>query len=323
MKAFILNTAGVAEDLQIAEIPIPVISNNEVLIQVKAISINPVDVKSRANDDLLSWAAGSDRPVILGWDVSGIVTAVGNEVHEFKVGDEVFGMVNVNESGTGETLGKGRAYAEYVSAPASHLALKPENVSHTTAVGATMAAMTAWQALQLEQIKKGEKVLIHAAAGGVGHFAVQMAKYLGAYVIATSSPENKQFILDLGADEHIDYKNQLFDEVVKDVDLVLDTIAGSTLSRSINVVKTGGRIVTIPSWEIPQEDIEASKAKGIQIDFMLVKSNGEDMRIIASLLNNGYMRSHIQKIFSFEQMPLAHKEVEKGRTVGKIVVAIN
>lgn len=323
MKAFILNTAGVAEDLQIAEIPIPVISNNEVLIQVKAISINPVDVKSRANDDLLSWAAGSDRPVILGWDVSGIVTAVGNEVHEFKVGDEVFGMVNVNESGTGETLGKGRAYAEYVAAPASHLALKPENISHTTAVGATMAAMTAWQALQLGQIKKGEKVLIHAAAGGVGHFAVQMAKYLGAYVIATSSPENKQFILDLGADEHIDYKNQLFDEVVKDVDLVLDTIAGSTLSRSINVVKTGGRIVTIPSWEIPQEDIEASKAKGIQIDFMLVKSNGEDMKIIALLLNNGYMHSHIQKIFSFEQMPLAHKEVEKGRTVGKIVVAIN
>lgn len=323
MKAFILNTAGVAEDLQIAEIPIPAISNNEVLIQVKAISINPVDVKSRANDDLLSWAAGSDRPVILGWDVSGIVTAVGNEVHEFKVGDEVFGMVNVNESGTGETLGKGRAYAEYVAAPASHLALKPENISHTTAVGATMAAMTAWQALQLGKIKKGEKVLIHAAAGGVGHFAVQMAQYLGAYVIATSSPENKQFILDLGADEHIDYKNQLFDEVVKDVDLVLDTIAGSTLSRSINVVKTGGRIVTIPSWEIPQEDIEASKAKGIQIDFMLVKSNGEDMRIIASLLNNGYMRSHIQKIFSFEQMPLAHKEVEKGRTVGKIVVAIN
>lgn len=323
MKAFILNTAGVAEDLQIAEIPIPAISNNEVLIQVKAISINPVDVKSRANDDLLSWAAGSDRPVILGWDVSGIVTAVGNEVHEFKVGDEVFGMVNVNESGTGETLGKGRAYAEYVAAPASHLALKPENISHTTAVGATMAAMTAWQALQLGKIKKGEKVLIHAAAGGVGHFAVQMAQYLGAYVIATSSPENKQFILDLGADEHIDYKNQLFDEVVKDVDLVLDTIAGNTLSRSINVLKIGGRIVTIPSWEIPQEDIEASKAKGIQIDFMLVKSNGEDMRIIASLLNNGYMRSHIQKIFSFEQMPLAHKEVEKGRTVGKIVVAIN
>lgn len=323
MKAFILEAAGGAENLQMKDLAIPVINNSEVLIQVKAISVNPVDVKSRADEDMLSWVAGDDRPVILGWDVSGVITAIGGSVNEFKVGDEVFGMINVDVLGTGETLGKGRAYAEYVAAPISHLTLKPKNCSHTTAVAATMAAMTAWQALVAGQIKKGDKVLVHAAAGGVGHFAVQMAKHLGAYVIGTSSAANRDFVLSLGADEHIDYNNQRFDEVVENIDLVINTIIGETLSRSINVVKVGGRIITLPTWEIPLKDIEDSKAKGVHIKYILVRSNGEDMKRIASLIENECIKPHIQKIFSFEDMPLAHKEVEKWRTVGKIVVEIN
>lgn len=324
MRAFILNAAGAAENLQISEIETPTISSNEVLVQVKAISINPVDVKSRANEDLLSWVAGSERPIILGWDISGIVTAKGKDVTEFEIGDEVFGMIKINESGKGDTLGKGKAYAEYVAASASHLALKPKNVTHTTAVATTMAAMTAWQALvDTAQVKKGDRVLIHAASGGVGHFAVQIAKYFGAYVIGTSSAANKDFVLSLAADEHIDYRSQRFEEVLKDIDLVLDTMAGETLTRSIDVVKPGGRIVSIPSWEIPQPDIDKAIAKGINLSYILVTSNGKDMAKIASLLESGDIKAHIQQIFKFEDMPLAHKEVEKWRTRGKIVVEID
>lgn len=323
MKAFILNAAGAAENLQLSEIPTPVISGNEVLVQVKAISINPVDVKSRAHEELLSWVAGDERPVILGWDISGIVTAKGKDVTAFEIGDEVFGMIKVNESGTGETLGKGKAYAEYVAAPASQLALKPNNVSHREAVAATLAAMTAWQALiDTAQIKKGDKVLIHAASGGVGHFAVQIAKYFGAYVIGTSSAANKEFVLSLGADEHIDYQSQRFEEVVKDIDVVLDAMAGETLTRSIDVVKPGGRIVSIPSWVISSEDMDKAQLRGINLGHILVQSNGNDMSKIASLLETGDIKAHVQQVFNFEDMALAHKEVEKWRTRGKIVVEI-
>lgn len=323
MKAFILKEAGAAENLQLTEVPTPTIGNDEVLVQVKAISINPVDVKSRAYEGVLTWVAGEERPVILGWDISGTVVAKGKDVTNFEVGNEVFGMVNVNVLGTGTLLGLGKAYAEYVAAPASHLALKPNSISHIEATASTLAALTAWQALvDTAKIKKGDKVLIHAAAGGVGHFAVQIAKYFGAYVIGTSSAANKEFLLGLGADEHIDYKSQRFEDIIKDADIVLDTMAGDTLTRSIDTVKEGGIIVTIPSSDVPQQDIDLAKKKGIQLEFVLVKSNGDDMERIASLLENGDIKAHVQQTFRFEDMILAHKEVEKWRTRGKIVVEI-
>src|SRR5215213_6143530 len=215
MKAIILKEAGGPENLIVTDIPVPVPKNAEVLVKVKAISINPVDVKTRKGSGLYN-DLKSDEPVILGWDIAGEVVQVGEDVTSLEEGDEVFGMVNFP--------GHGKAYAEYVAAPAGHLAEKPELLSTQEAVAGTLAALTAWQVL-LDQAKlqAGEKILIHAAAGGVGHFAVQIAKYLGAYVIGTASEANYDFVKELGADDFVDYTKEKFEEIVKDADVVFDT----------------------------------------------------------------------------------------------------
>jgi len=219
MEAFILKDFGGTENLIKTEVPLPVVLDDEVMVKVKAISINPVDVKTRLGKGQAGRLKDFDT-IILGWDISGIVTEAGRLATTFKKGDEVFGMVNFP--------GHGKAYAEFVSASERHLALKPDTVSHEEAAAASLAALTAWQILKDKAgIKTGDKVLIHAAAGGVGHFAVQMAKYLGAYVIGTASGKNKDFVLGLGASEHIDYKVQRFEDVLKNIDFVLDTIGGN------------------------------------------------------------------------------------------------
>ena len=197
MKAIVLKTPGGVENLTIQEVERPTIKSGEVLIQVKAISINPVDVKSRSGKGVYG-RIKDENPLILGWDILGIV--VESEDAKFKTGDAVFGMV--------QFPGHGRAYAEYVAAPASQLALKPQNITYEEAAAATLVALTAWQALvKNAQVQKGQKVLIHAASGGVGHMAVQIAKYLGATVVGTSSAKNRDYVLGLGADAHIDYQN--------------------------------------------------------------------------------------------------------------------
>src|ERR1700735_5300744 len=196
MKAIILNDFGGVEQLQQAELPVPGIKDGEVLVKVKAISINPVDAKTRSGKGLAEMLK-DEKPIILGWDISGVVTESTSPL--FTEGDEVFGMIHFP--------GHGKAYAEYVVAPAEHLALKPENSTHD-----------------------------HAAAGGVGHYAVQIARHIGAYVIATSAAENKDFVLSLGANEHIDYKAQRFEEVAKDIDFVLDTVSAENSERSLGVL---------------------------------------------------------------------------------------
>lgn len=215
MKAIVLENFGGIENFKIKDIPIPMIIENEVLIKVKAFSINPVDVKTRKGGSLAK-VLENNPPVILGWDISGTIEKVGVGVSSFKVGDEVFGMINFGKSGS--------AYAEYVAAPAEHLAIKPSTISHFEAAASTLAALTALQAFTyFGKLKQNDKVLIHAASGGVGHFAVQIAKPLGAYVIGTSSEKNRDFVLGLGADEHIDYRSVKFEEVASDIDFVLET----------------------------------------------------------------------------------------------------
>src|SRR5690606_22069470 len=190
MRAVILTEAGGTENFSIEEIAIPEIKPKEVLVKVHAIAINPVDMKTRKGGAFLA-KLQEQTPVILGWDISGEVQAVGEDVSSFKPGDEVFGMVNFP--------GNGRAYAEYVAAPEEHLALKPKNISHEEAVATTLAALTAWQVLVHEaKLSQGQQVLIHAAAGGVGHFAVQIAKHLGAKVIGTASASNEDFLMEIG-----------------------------------------------------------------------------------------------------------------------------
>ncbi|MEN5309185.1 NADP-dependent oxidoreductase [Chryseobacterium cucumeris] len=313
MKAVIVNEAGGVENLQFTEIDKPVIGNDEVLVKVVSVSINPVDVKSRAYEGVLNWIFEEKRPVILGWDISGEVVETGKSVTDFKPGDEVFGMVNF--------FGKGNAYAEYVAAPVAHLALKPQNITHQQAAAASMAALTAYQALvDVAGIKKGSKVLVHAASGGVGHFAVQMAKYFGAYVIGISSGKNKEFVLSLGADEHIDYTTENFYEKIQDVDIIIDTLQGKALSDSVDIVKENGIIITLPTPEIPEDIALRARQKKVNIEFMMVQSKKETAEAIAGLLKQEALKPFVYKTFPFEDIALAHLEVETSRVAGKVIV---
>lgn len=313
MKAIRLIGFGGVENLEIIDLPIPDITENEVLVKINSFSINPVDIKSRLGRGLASRLKDED-PIILGWDISGSVISTGKSVKSFKNGDEVFGMVNFP--------GHGRAYAEYVAAPASHLAPKPATVTHEESAAASLAALTAWQILKYKvNIKQGDKVLIHSAAGGVGHYAVQMSKHLGAYVIGTSSPENRDLVMNLGASEHINYKEQLFENSVRDVDFVLDTIGGDYIDRSLKVLKHGGTIISIPSGA--SESVkEKAAAAGVTGDTFRVSSDGKDMTEIAGMLEKNIIRSYISKVFAFNEIRAAHLQIETGKTKGKIVVSI-
>jgi NADPH:quinone reductase-like Zn-dependent oxidoreductase len=318
MKAFTLKENGGIENLQLSEINNPEINAGEVLIKVKAVSINPIDTIVRQNRSSLLRILGPEKDenrFILGWDVSGVIEKTGSDVTEFKEGDKVFGMINFP--------GHGKAYAEYVAAPAKHIALKPGNISFEEAAAATLSAMTAWQGLVTHaKIKEGDKVLIHAAGGGVGHFAIQIAKSFGTYVIGTGSSSKKDFVLKLGADEFIDYTKEKFAEKISDADIVLDSIPKQEhLLRSIAATKDGGTLISIKSY-FEGELAEKAKAKGLYTDRILVNSNGNDMKQIARLLEEEKIHPHVSEIFKFEDLPKAHQQIESGKTMGKVVVVL-
>lgn len=313
MKAYELKEAGGVENLILSEIKKPEPGANELLIETKAISINPVDVKVRPVEEVLNMLIGEIRPVILGWDIAGKVVAVGEGVSGFEVDDNVFGMINFP--------GHGKAYAEYVAAPASHVAKMPNNTTYEEAAASTLAALTALQVLQT-RVKSGDRVLIHAGSGGVGHFAIQIAKSLGATVVTTSSAKNRDFVLSLGADEHIDYSEKRFEEVLSGIDFVLDGMGGAVLEKSLKVVKDGGTIVSLPTMEFSEELKSIAEPRNIKLEFVLVTSNGEDMNTLKKMIEDGTLKPHVSVVFPFDQMALAHKQVESGRTVGKTVVAL-
>lgn len=313
MKAITLKDFGGVENLVKTELPVPTFSDEEVLVKVKAFSINPVDIKTRKGKGVAA-KLKETKPMILGWDFSGIVSETGQSVTSFKSGDEVFGFINFPEPG--------KTYAEYVVAPKSQMTIKPANITFEEAAAASLAAITAWQILKDKAaIKPGDNVLIHAAAGGVGHFAVQMSKQMGAYVIGTASFENKDFILDLGASEHIDYEKQKFEDVVKDIDFVLDTRGGEYIERSLKVLKPGGTIISIPSGA--SETVkEKAAAMGMNGDQFSVRPNGENMNEISDMLWKGVLKSHVSKKFTFDDVKAAHQQIETGKTRGKIVVSL-
>ena len=311
MKAVVLSRTGGIENLVVQEVERPKIQAGEVLVAVKSLSVNPVDYKVRGNEDVLTMIYGAERPAILGWDIAGTVVELGQDITDIKKGDRVFGMVNF--------LGTGKAYAEYVAAPAHHLAVIPENISFDQAAASTLAALTALQVLQ-NNISKGDRVLIHAGSGGVGHFAIQIAKSLGAHVISTSSLKNKDFIMSIGADQHIDYHEHEFQEVLSNIDFVFDMFNGQVLLNSVRVARQGGKVVSIPSPEFEDETVELAKAKEVDLSFHMVQSSKRDMETIADLLESGKVKPYISKSFEFDEIPLAHKHLESGRTVGKIIV---
>jgi len=315
MKAIILNESGRVENLKMVELEKPVPTDSEVLIKVKAISINPVDVNARAYDGVLNWIFETNRPVILGWDISGEIVEIGKNVTSFKIGDEVFGMVNF--------FGNGKAYAQYVASPENHIALKPKQVTNSEAAAVSMVGSTAYQALiDIANIKKGDRVLIHGASGGVGHIALQIAKSFGAYVIATSSAKNREFVLSLGADVHIDYTKEDFSSKVRDVDIVLDTIQGETLVKSIDIVKPNGIIVTLPSPDISQDVKEKASKNNVRIEFFMVSSKKETIEELSRLMEKNVLKPNIHQEFKFEEIAKAHLEVETNHVVGKVVVKI-
>lgn len=314
MKAVILNEFGEAEKLEIVEVPKPVINDDEVLIKVASAGINPVDTKVRAGTS--GMAKYLKLPVILGWDVSGVIAKAGAKVTGIKDGDAVFGCIGFP--------GLGSAYAEFTIADPKVLAKKPNNISFEEAAAVPLAGLTAYQAINDHlQVKPGQRVLIQAAAGGVGHLAVQFAKIDGAYVVGTASEKNKQFLKSLGVDLFIDYKNEKFEEIVHDADAAIDAMGGVILYRTIACVKPGGIIVCLPSST--KDDPKAlvlSKERGVKLIWPMMHTDGKQMQIIAELLEQKKLKVFIDKIFTLDQIVWAHKAVETHSTKGKVVVKV-
>ncbi|WP_432163680.1 NADP-dependent oxidoreductase [Streptomyces tendae] len=283
---------------------------NEVLVRVRAAGVNPTDWKHRANGGFLG-----EPPFVLGWDVSGVVESVGIGVAAFRPGDEVFGMLSY-------PFGHG-SHAEYVTAPARTFAHKPSGIDHVQAGALPLVSLTAWQALvERADVQPGQRVLIHAAAGGVGHVAVQIAKARGARVIGTASAGKHEFLRSIGADETVDYRETDFAEVVKDVDVVLDTIGGDTSLRSLRVLRPGGVVVSI----LPvgsDEFYEEADRLGVRAVRMLVDADRAGMEEIARLVESGKLRATIAQTFPLAEAARAHAEGETGRTTGKLVLMVD
>lgn len=314
MKAAVINRFGDADVLELTEIEKPRPTAREVCIKISCAGINPVDTKVRAGTSGMSKRIS--LPAILGWDVSGTVDSVGEEVEGFEIGEAVFGCIGFP--------GLGKAYAEYTVAEPTLLAKKPGNISFEEAGAVPLAALTAYQAINEHlKVTAGQKILIQAAAGGVGHLAVQFAKLNGAYVYGTASEKNEAFLKSLGVDRFINYKKEKFEDVAKDVDAVLDAMGGEILYRSISCVKNGGRVVCLPSsTKDDPKAIELAKEKNASIIWFMMRSDGEEMRLFARLLEEKKLRVRVDKIFTLEQIRWAHKAVETHGTDGKVVVKI-
>lgn len=314
MKAAIINEFGNADVLQITEVDKPEINEDQVLIKVKAIGINPVDTKVRAGTSGISKQI--KLPVILGWDVSGTIVKVGKNVTQFKTGDDVFGCVGFPRLGN--------AYAEFTLADPKLLAIKPNNISFEEAAAIPIAGLTAYQAINEElKVSPGEKILIQAAAGGVGHLAVQFAKMNGAYVIGTASEKNEKFLKSLDVDQFIDYKKERFENIVHDLDCALDAMGGEVLYRTISCVKQGGKVVCLPSsTKNDPKAIELANERSIKLSWPMMRADGEEMRIIANLLQEKKLKVFVDKIFTLDQIAWAHKAVETHQTKGKVVVKV-
>jgi NADPH:quinone reductase-like Zn-dependent oxidoreductase len=312
MRAISQDTYGTPEVLQEVLVPKPAPGMSEILVAVHAAGVNPTDWKNRAQ--VLTVAR---MPLILGWDVSGVVEAVGMGVTLFKPGDEVFGMLPY-PAGVG-------SHAEYVTAPARVFTHKPAGIDHIQAGALPLAALTAYQALvETAEVRAGQRVLIHAAAGGVGHLAVQIAKSRGAYVIGTASASKHDFVRSLGADEVIDYHTVDFAKALTDIDVVLDPVSldPGVRARSLAVLRPGGTLVSILPVPIEAAELAAIAERGIRYESLLVEADHAGMQAIAALAETGALRAHIEATFPLAEAAKAHALGETGRTTGKIVLTV-
>jgi len=308
MKAIRIHEYGKETVLHYEDAPLPETGDDDVLIKVHAAGVNPVDWKIR--EGYLKELIPYEFPLTLGWDVSGVIEEVGSKVTNFQRGDAVYSRPDIARNG---------AYAEYVAVNSNEIALKPKSIDHTHAASIPLAGLTAWQALfQIAHLAEGQRVLIHAAAGGVGSFAVQLAKTGGAYVIGTASAGKHDYLRELGADEAVDYASVPFEDQVTDCDVVFDTIGGDTLKRSWKVLKPGGHLVSIT--EIPSE--ETAQAHNVKSDFLFVQPNAEQLGKIADLVDQGKIQTHLEQVFSLQKAQDAHLLSQTGRVQGKIVLQV-
>ncbi len=332
MRAWGINKYGDNSVVQFLNVPKPILANDEVLIQIKAASINPVDFKIR--DGKLKFVLPYEFPLILGNDCSGVVVEIGTKVSKFKIGDEVYTRPHKDRIGT---------FAEYIAAKVSAVAKKPKNISFEEAASIPLVGLTTWQALlERSSMKAGDKVFIPAGSGGVGTFAIQLAKYFGAYVITNTSTKNLEFVRSLGANEVIDYTKQDFSKQINNIDIVFDTMGGETQKKAFSVLKAGGTLVSIvgpPTVEFVREVglglvIQSlaflisfltklrAKTKNVHYIFLFMLPDGKNLERIAQLIEDGSIKPVLDKIFKFDELKEALAYVETGRAKGKVVISL-
>lgn len=308
MKAVRIHRYGGLDALSYEDAPRPAPGPGDLLVRVRAAGVNPVDWKIRQG--YLKPLLRHELPLTLGWDFSGVVEAVGAGVRGFKPGDEVYGRPDIRRDG---------AYAEYIAVRAAEAARKPASLDHVHAAAVPLAGITAWQSLfDVAGLEPGQRALIHAAAGGVGHFAVQLAKWSGARVAATASGRNEGFVRSLGADEVVDYTRRRFEEVVAPVDVVLDTLAGDVERRSWRVLKRGGTLVSILD--------PMARLKGLlrlkRGRFLFIKPDAEQLARMAELIDAGRLKPFVETVLPLSEARRAHELSQGGRVRGKIVLKV-
>ncbi|MGH8864340.1 MAG: NADP-dependent oxidoreductase [Burkholderiales bacterium] len=332
MKAFVLDRYGSADRVRAGEMPDPELREDDGLVQIHAAGVNPLDSKIR-NGEFKSFLRFR-LPLILGHDVAGVVVRVGSRVRRFKPGDEVYARPDQDRIG---------AFAEFISMNEDSVAIKPKELTMEEAASIPLVGLTAWQVLiERANLKKGQKVLIHAGSGGVGTFAIQLAKHVGAVVATTTSTANLDWVKALGADIVIDYSKDDFATILRDYDVVLNSLRGDVLEKSLKVLKPGGKLISISGPPDPgfAKDIGASwilrqvirllsyrirkKAKRhrVSYSFLFMKANGDQLREITSLIESGVIRPVVDRVFPFESTNEALAYVEKGRAKGKVVVKV-
>lgn len=333
MKAVRLHAFGGPEVLVYEDAPKPKPPPGEVLVRVHAIGVNPPDWYLREGYKMLppEWQPRVSFPIIPGTDISGVVEKIGVDVEGFAPGDEVYAMVRFPSG----LAGKSSAYAEYVSVPTSELSPKPTGIDHVHAAAAPMSILTAWQflldlghtepnPLQPQQHDpvplEDQKVLVNGAAGGVGHFAVQLAKWRGAHVIAVAAGKHEKFLRDLGADQFIDYGREAAADVARDLDLVIDAVGGPNTGRFLKTLRPGGAL--FPIFPLGFNGGPEATQRGVKVSTTQVRSNGAQLARIASLLNSGAIRVAIDSSFPLTEAAEAHKRAAKGHIRGKIVLVV-
>lgn len=307
MRAITIN--DYSAPISISNVERPELDDDSLLIAVSAASINPIDNILRSGD--MKEDIPLTFPHVMGFDVSGVVATVGKNVRGFEVGDHVFSRPSQEDAG---------AIADFARVKGSEVALKPKNMSHTEAAAVPLACLTAWQALITEgKLGKGDKVLIQAGSGGVGTFAIQIAKHVGAHVATTVGARNIDLAKRLGADVVIDYKTQKFDEMLSDYDLVFDMVGGETMARSFNVLKKGGTLISIKG----QDEDELADKHGVRFKFLWMSPDGGMLAEIGALIEQGVITPVVDTVFSMDEAAAAYEKLAEGHAVGKIVVQVN